>query len=117
MTGTTMTITTVADLLARLAAARAAGDGDLARSLVDLGVLWALDADLDMEFAHEGIYWDAPDEREVAEADALAKKAKADLAALITDTAIEAEYRSELQWQHYQALRAERTREPVGEDV
>lgn len=87
---------------------------DLARSLVDLGVLWALEADLDVEFAHDGIYWDAPDEREVVKADALAKKAKADLALLLTDAGIEAEYRAELQGQHYQALRAERTREPVG---
>lgn len=116
MTGNTVTILSVADLLARLAAARAAGDGDLARSLIDLGTLWALEADLDVEFAHDGIYWDAPDEREVAEADALAKKARSDLAALITDSAIGAEYRAELQGQHYQALRAERVREPVGED-
>lgn len=105
-------ITTVADLLARLAAARVAGDGDLARSLVDLGALWAMEADLNVEFAHDGIYWDAPDEREVAEADALAAKGKADLAALLTDPAIDAEFRTELQGQHYQALRAERRREP-----
>jgi hypothetical protein len=110
-------ITTVADLLARLAAARVAGDGDLARSLVDLGSLWAVEADLDVEFAHDGIYWDAPSKAEVAEADALAKKARADLSALITDAAIKAEYREELRGQHYQAMRTERIREPaLGED-
>ena len=105
-------ITTVDDLLARLAAARTAGNGDTTRRLVNLGTSWAIDADLDAEFAHDGIYWDAASSEEVGEADAVAKRAKEDLARLLTDPAIEAEYQAELQGQHYQAMRAERTREP-----
>ncbi|MCJ2090351.1 hypothetical protein MKK88_30845 [Methylobacterium sp. E-005] len=101
-------ILTVDGLLAALAAARAAGDADLSRSLVDLGSQWAMDADLDEEFAHQGIYWDAPDHEEVARADALAKTAKADLALLLTDLAIEAQYQEELQSLHYLEMRAER---------
>ena len=105
-------ITTIDDLLTRLAASRMTGDGDTTRRLVSLGTSWAIDANLDIEFAHDGIYWDAPDEDEVARADATQERAKADLDRLLTDAAIEAEYRSELQGEHYQALRAERTREP-----
>lgn len=106
-------ITDVADLHARLAAARTAGDRDMERSLVDLGALWALEADLDIEFSHDGIHWDAPDEAAVAEGYALAEKAMFDRAVLLVDPAIEAEYRRELQGQHYQALRAERHRQPL----
>ncbi|BAQ45894.1 MULTISPECIES: hypothetical protein [Methylobacterium] len=108
----TDTITTVDDLTARLSAARTAGDRDMERSLVDLGALWAMEADLDIEFSHDGINWDAPDEAEVSRADALAEKAMMDRALLLMDPAIEAEYRRELQGQHYQALRAERRRQP-----
>ncbi|MET7242925.1 hypothetical protein ABZT49_06110 [Methylobacterium sp. EM32] len=105
-------ITTVADLHVRLAAARTAGDRDMERSLVDLGALWAMEADLDIEFSHDGIHWDAPDEDEVSRADALVEKVMVDRAVLLLDPAIEAEYRRELQGQHYQALRAERRRQP-----
>jgi hypothetical protein len=110
-------IMTVEGLLAALAVARAAGDATMTRNLVSQGCQWALDADFDMEFAHQGIYWDAPDDEEVARADALAKAAKADLAHLLNDSAIEAKYREELQGQHYQALRAERLPTPsLGDD-
>ena len=109
-------ILTVEELLAALATARASSDGDKARSLVNLGTSLAIDADLDIEFAHDGIYWDAPDEDEVARADATQERAKADLDRLLTDAGIEAEYREELQGQHYQDLRAVRTRAPALSD-
>jgi len=103
---------TVEELLAGLATARASTDGDKVRSLVSLGASWAIEANLDIEFAHDGIYWDAPDEDEVARANATQERAQADLDRLLTDAGIEAEYREELQGQHYQDLRAERTRAP-----
>ncbi|GEL44425.1 MULTISPECIES: hypothetical protein [Methylobacteriaceae] len=105
-------ITTIDDLLTRLAASRMTGDGDTTQRLVTLGTSWALDADLDAEFAHYGIYWDAASPEEVADADAVEHRAMADLDQLLADPAIKAEYEKGLQGQHYREMRAERTREP-----
>ena len=109
-------ITTVDELLAAIAAARATGDTATAQGNVNLEASWAIDANLDQEFAHDGIYWDAATEVEIEEADAVARQARADLDKLLTDPAIEAQYREDLQGQHYQSLRAERTREPALSD-
>lgn len=105
-------ITTVDELFAALAASRAAGDATLSRSLVNMGTSWAIDADLDMEFAHDGIYWDAPDEKEVARADATQERAKVDLDRLLGDPDIKAAYEEELQGEHYREMRSERERQP-----
>lgn len=109
-------ILTVDALLAAHAAAVTTCDNEKARSLVSQGTIWALDADLDAEFAHDGIYWDAADEAEIAAADAVAKRAKDDLERLLTCPPIKAAYEADLQGQHYQAMRAERVREPALSD-